>query len=145
MADDRVRRLAVVGLLFVGVLGAACGPPAPSASSTAKAYPLPSDGWKTGDGSLLAAFFGPFDAGITASGACAWLGSHQEPVLWPAGYRVRFNPTELIGPKGQVLAKAGEVLHFAGGVLPTGAEENRCGVPGAQTVLIMSPPLHRAG
>lgn len=145
MASDRVRRLAVAGLLLVGVLGAGCSSSAPSASSTAKTYPLPSDGWKTGDGSLLAAFFGPFDAELTVAGACAWLGSHQKPVLWPAEYRVRFNPTELVGPDGQVLAKAGEVLHFAGGVVPPGIKENRCGAPSEQTDLIMSPPLHRAG
>lgn len=139
-----MRRLAVAGLLLVGVLGAGCSSSAPSASSTAETYPLPSDGWKTGDGSLLAGLFGPLHAEMAVGGACAWLGPHRQAVLWPAGYRVRFNPTELVGPDGQVLAKAGEVLHFAGGVVPPGIKENRCGAPSEQTVLIMSPP-HRAG
>jgi hypothetical protein len=93
----------------------------PTAPGTAVTYALPSNGWKPGDGTRDAAFFGPFHAALIDGHACAWLGNIQEPALWPAGWRVRFNPTELIDPDGHVFAREGDLLHAAGGmsVVPT--------------------------
>jgi hypothetical protein len=85
-------------------------------------YALPSNGWKPGDGTMDEAFFGPFHATLIDGQACAWLGNTQGPYLWPAGWRVRFNPTELIDPNGRVFATEGDLLHAGGGhlVIPPG-------------------------
>jgi hypothetical protein len=57
---------------------------------------------------------GDFDATLTSHGACAWLGPARYVILWPAGYQVKFHPTELIGPDGQVVAHAGQYVGFRG-------------------------------
>ena len=87
--------------LMIGLLGSVAGPLTADASVAAPnarthAYGLPSDGWKPGQADMEEAFGGPFRAMLTKSGACAWIGSAT--VLWPAGYRVRFHPTELLDP-----------------------------------------------
>ena len=65
---------------------------------------------------MMAKIWGEFHATLTDDGAQAWLGDSSGLLyLWPLGFRVRFNPTELIGPEGQVLATEGDVLTFAGG------------------------------
>jgi hypothetical protein len=80
-------------------------------------YQLPTDGWKPGDGSLLMGIRGPFHAILTTSGACAWFGPPNQGTdyLWPAGYQVRFNPTELIDPSGHVVARQGQMINGGGG------------------------------
>jgi hypothetical protein len=35
--------------------------------------------------------------------------------LWPAGYRVRFHPTELLSPNGKVVAHEGQKVNAGGG------------------------------
>ena len=65
---------------------------------------------------MMAMIWGEFHAILTDEGARAWLGENSEmSYLWPLGFRVRFNPTELIGPECQVLATEGDLLSFAGG------------------------------
>jgi hypothetical protein len=38
--------------------------------------------------------------------------------VWPAGFRARLHPLELLDSKGKVVARGGEQIEFAGGVLP---------------------------
>jgi hypothetical protein len=65
---------------------------------------------------MMAKIWGEFHATLTDDGVRAWLGNNSDLLyLWPLGFRVRFNPTELIGPEGQVLATEGDLLSFAGG------------------------------
>jgi hypothetical protein len=82
-------------------------------------YQLPTDGWKPGDGAMTAAFFGQFHATLTTSGACAWMTTPNRGAvyLWPAGYRVRFDPTELLSPEGKVVARQGQEVNAGGGVI----------------------------
>jgi hypothetical protein len=43
--------------------------------------------------------------------------THQGTVyLWPAGYRVRFHPTELLSPNGNVVAHQNQKVSAGGGV-----------------------------
>lgn len=81
-------------------------------------YQLPTDGWKPGDGAVTAALFGRFHATLAPAGACAWMGAPGEGTvyLWPAGYRVRFDPTELLSPSGKVVARQGQKVFAGGGV-----------------------------
>ena len=83
--------------------------------TAATAYSLPSDGWRPGQPEAGVIWTGNFDAVLTTRGACAWLGPARYVTLGPAGYRVKFKPTELIGPDGQVVAKAGQYVGFRGG------------------------------
>jgi len=58
---------------------------------------------------------GPLHARTTASGIDAWLGEEPQATLWPEDYFVRLGPpAELIGATGEVLAREGEILSFAG-------------------------------
>ena len=135
---ERRRRLLVVGALLaaclvvtVAVVAAAGGfstagdgtrssaskPIEVASNALTHAYqPPPTDGWKPGDSHTLAGFFGRFHATLTSSGACASMGIHPGVVyLWPAGYRVRFDPTELLSPSGKVIAHQGQEVNAGGG------------------------------
>jgi hypothetical protein len=105
-------------------------------------YSLPSNGWKPGDGAFTALLGGAFEAKLTPEGACAGLGSTN--AFWPAGYHVRFHPTELLDPSGGIVARQGERVIAGGGVGPATDHANRC-ADGAQTLVIMSSVSPRAG
>lgn len=64
----------------------------------------------------MAARHGPFHAELTDHGAEAWLGEQRNPMTWPEGWRVGFEPTRLIDPDGNVFAEEGEQLRGAGGL-----------------------------
>jgi len=65
---------------------------------------------------MLARIVGTFHARMTESGIEAWLGDEPRPTLWPEDYFVRFGPpVELIGATGEVIARDGDEIHFAGG------------------------------
>jgi hypothetical protein len=85
---------------------------------------LPTDGWKPGDSAFMAAFFGRFHATLTPSGACAWMYTPNRGIvyLWPAGYRVRFDPIELLNPSGKVVAHQGQEVNAGGGAYSKEAE-----------------------
>lgn len=113
--------------LVVVSLGSVVAPVAAGASvdtSNARTheYRLPTDDWKPGEPSLTAAFRGRFYATLTTSGACGWIGSPHQGLmyLWPAGYRARFHPTELLGPNGTVVAHQGQEVHTGGGIASQG-------------------------
>jgi hypothetical protein len=99
----------------------------PVSPGTTVTYALPSNGWTPGAATMDAAFRGPFHAALVDGHACAWLGNTQKPALWPAGWRVRFNPTELIEPSGHVFASEGDTLLASGGRIPPGAAAAQCG------------------
>jgi hypothetical protein len=67
---------------------------------------------------MLAAFGGPFHAAMRNGMPCAWLGSGNVAFVWPAGYSVRFHPTELLNAEGHVIVRQGEAVSFGGGVVP---------------------------
>jgi hypothetical protein len=60
---------------------------------------------------------GALQAELTEHGAHAWLGDPHPPVSWPEGWRVRFEPTELIDPEGQIFVREGDVLVASGGLI----------------------------
>lgn len=73
-------------------------------------YSLPSNGWRAGDPYPLAGTIGRFHATLDTDGARAWLGETCRDTLWPDGWSVRFNPTELLDPDGQVFAREYDIL-----------------------------------
>lgn len=111
----------------------------PRRARTTKDVALPSDGWKPGDGSLLALAFGPFHAVMTAEGPCAWLGATRSSFLWPAGYTVRFHPTELINAQGRVVATEGQKIDFGGGLGTVTGRVVVCGDRSADVVGGVTP------
>jgi hypothetical protein len=99
------------------IAGGACT----SSPTATRAFPLPSDGWKLGQAETGVILTGDFEATLTSHGACAWLGpARYVIILWPAGYQVKFLPTELLGPDGQVVARAGQYVGFEGGHVTPG-------------------------
>jgi hypothetical protein len=94
---------------------------------TTVTYALPSNGWTPGAATMDAAFRGSFHAALVDGHACAWLGDTRAPSLWPAGWRVRFNPTQLIEPNGHVFASEGDTLLASGGQIPSGSAAAQCG------------------
>jgi hypothetical protein len=113
-----------------------CNAAALATESHPRHYTLPSDGWKPGQPSMLALLSGHFEARLTPAGACAGLGTTT--AIWPAGYKVRFHPTELLDPKGAVVADQGQRLSAAGGIAPATQHGNRC-ANGKQFQVITSP------
>jgi hypothetical protein len=84
-----------------------------------------------------------FQAEMTPKGACASLGGSalsSVSFLWPSGYKVRFNPTELLGPNGHVVVREGGLLNFTS--FPTTLPD-RCRSPGQKVVGV--EPLTRSG
>ena len=113
-----IQALCVASLILVAPFADAS---TAASKSHAREYSLPSDGWKTGDGTFQVAFGGPFHAKLTSTGACAWIGAAHptggENVLWPAHYMVRFHPTELVDPTGKVVAREGTYVLSSGAVV----------------------------
>ena len=105
-----------------------------------RSYPLLSSGWEPGASQRDALASGVFHAALTKDGACAWLGDGATVYFWPKGYRVRFNPTELLDQNGQVVAREWDRVSFGGGGRP-GSEKSRCGAPGQDTWLVESDRL----
>ena len=118
---DLARQTSVVLVaLLCTLLLAACGqseeaadvdPPQPETEDTGPtAEP-------TGAGTLVGTLGG--DPGL--EGGCAWVrrsdGTRYE-VQYPAGYEVTFDPLELVGPDGQVVAVEGDELTLTGAVDP---------------------------
>jgi hypothetical protein len=139
----RTFRLVVIASVafLAGCSSASTGPNTLAAAR--HLYPLPSSGWKPGDASFLVGSTGVLHAALSKSGACAWLqnpGSNQPrrlAFLWPAGYRVRFDPTELIDARGRVVARAGERISVGGGVYST-PPQSWCTAHGMAAFLVQS-------
>ena len=114
------------------------------ASSTAAIRPtlsLPSDGWKPGESAFTAEAFGALH-GVKVSGrvGCAWLGPRRSPFEWPAGYRLRVDPIELVDGTGRVVGKSGEGLAF-GGEGAFAKVASPCGGRGKWTFYVQSFPV----
>jgi hypothetical protein len=53
-------------------------------------------------------------------------GQHVISILWPPGYSARFDQPRLVGPGGEVVAHAGDVIEASGGFKDVALE--RCQV-----------------
>jgi len=123
--------------------GGAVGLPHPA---SAKTYPLPSDGWTPGHPSLTALMIGRLHVAVTSSGACAWVNGYA--VVFPAGYRVRLNPTEVLGPTGKVIAAQGDPITSGGGSAPSNTTPPippSCLTTGNYPFLMQTPPTRWVG
>ena len=133
LAKGRLTRLA--GALLIGALAVGCssgtgdvltrGATASARAPGEHSYRLLPTGWRPGEASLTALTAGAFHAILTPRGACAWLGPQRRAFVWPVGYRVRFNPTELLDPHGKVIAREGQMLGTGGG-LGTATHSGAC-------------------
>lgn len=99
---------------------AACGTTGVSAEGH-KLYRIPTSSWRPGDPGLLALAIGTLTAGKYGHEWCVWLagpGSRRTPVVWPAGFRARRHPLELLDSHGHVVAHGGERIKITGGSIP---------------------------
>jgi hypothetical protein len=128
--------------LVVGVLVSVALPLSDASAAThtqrTRSYAVPSDGWKPGQGGMLAISSAPFHATLTRSGTCT--SDRSINYLWPAGYRVRFHPTVLLGPTGKVVAHQGQYITVGGGFVGTASwpDATRC-YKGGDVFAIQSP------
>lgn len=63
---------------------------------------------------------GPFHASVSNGHACAWIGRQRSPsayFVWPDGWAVELNPTRLLDPAGQVVAREGQTPYMGGGLM----------------------------
>lgn len=102
-------------MLFAGCSTANGHRTSSSTTSPSGLYGLPTDGWQTGDAGLNALTSGAFHADRRGDLGCAWIGSDRSPFLWPQGYHLRFDPTELLASNGDVVAREGERVQAGGG------------------------------
>lgn len=62
---------------------------------------------------------GTLDGDPVLEGGCAWVetgdGERYE-VMWPDGYRIEFDPLQLVGPGDEVVARSGEQVEVTGSV-----------------------------
>lgn len=62
---------------------------------------------------------GTLQGSAELEGGCAWLvadGGEQYEVIYPDGYEIRFDPVELLGPDGEVVASEGDEVTVTGRV-----------------------------
>jgi hypothetical protein len=90
-------------------------------------FDLPSNGWRPGMPSRAACLDGRFRAVRHGDQVEAWLGGRRGWHTWPEGWRVRFDPVELIDPNGRVVARAGEMVRSAGGLMSDEAARRQFG------------------
>jgi hypothetical protein len=120
---ELVRRAWLTAASCLLLAGAAACDSSPTASQSAKYEPVPTSSWRPGDPSLTALTIGPLSAGMYRGRWCVWLGgrgSRREAVVWPAGFRARRHPLELVDSRGKVVARGGEHIKIGGGIGPAG-------------------------
>ncbi len=97
---------------------AAAATPAAGGSTPAEGVTLPSSGSTDAGPEALATGVLRGDGALGAQG-CVWVempGSEERiSVLWPKGYRARFDPLELLDGDGRVIARDGDLLELTGG------------------------------
>ena len=86
-----------------------------TSDSPLQGLPLPTTSPIPDGGNLGALTTGTFHAARTPQGACAWIGEKRAAFVWPYGYRVSFDPVELLDPDGQVVAREGDIVTVGGG------------------------------
>jgi hypothetical protein len=110
-------------LLALPLALVACGP-ADTAAPPPEETPIPVEPDNgIGDGATPPAaeetLTGTLGGDTDLEGGCAWLdaedGTRYE-VFYPDGYEVRFEPLELVGPDGEVVATEGDTVTVTGGV-----------------------------
>jgi hypothetical protein len=125
---------AAAALLIAGSVGDAAQYPPGS-------YPVPTSGWRPGDPGLTALGIGALHGGYRHGRFCVWLTGpgrkRPGPVIWPAGFRVRRHPLELLDAGGAVAARAGEEIQFGGGIAPVRGHDP-CMLGQSQAFWVMS-------
>jgi hypothetical protein len=108
-------------------------------------YPVPTSSWRPGDPSLTALGFGTLAGGKYRGRWCLWLiagpGSRPAPVVWPAGFRARRHPLELLDSHGAVVARGGEEIQVGGGLGP--ADHRICMLGHKEAFYAMGYPTQR--
>lgn len=89
----------------------------------------PHETWRSGGPSFLAVMYAQIYG--DSERRCIWLGgaSGGGQMIWPAYYRMRFNPVRVEDPFGNVVARGGDWIVTVGGGVPFAPRNPRC--PGA--------------
>jgi hypothetical protein len=104
---------------------------------------VPTSSWRPGDPSMLALTIGTLDSGTYRGTWCVWLtgrsGSGRFPIVWPAGFRAKRHPLELLNPQGRVVARGGELIKLGGGLAPV--RHQPCMLGHSEAFYAMSYPV----
>lgn len=147
----RLARLSVVAVLAIAVVVTPMVVLRTSGTDQASGhgaaiYTVPTSSWRPGDPSLLALTIGTVAAGTDRGKWCLWLdariGSGRMPIVWPAGFRAKRHPLELLNPQGRVVARGGERIKLTGGLEP--AKHRSCMLGHKEAFYAMGYPV-RAG
>lgn len=87
---------------------------------------LPTSPWRPGDAARTAALEGFLTGGMGPCGNyCVWVEyrGHVTPIVWPAGFRARLDPLELLDGQGRVVARGGDYLRLGGAGRPANPRE----------------------
>jgi hypothetical protein len=87
---------------------------------------VPTSSWHPGMNRFLVSLDGVLEGGRTASEEyCVWVraGQRRVPVVWPADFRARINPLELLDSNGKVVARGGEHVSLTGAELAVDAHD----------------------
>lgn len=88
---------------------------------------VPTSSWRPGEPARLAAIEGVLSGGMASCGNyCVWIDDEGlvTPVIWPAGFRARLDPLELLDAGGQVVAREGDHLRVGGSYQPVQPDES---------------------
>lgn len=119
----------------------------PDERSPRKVVAVPTSSWRPGDAALLGELVGTVHAQPAGPGACrVWVEREDGeiiPVIWPAGYRARLDPFELLDATGTVVAVPGTPIDVGGGLMPTDPTDptDHGGIDEAFYVMDELPPL----
>ena len=95
----------VIALILV-----ACG------GASSKRYPIrPAEHAPNPEQALT---IGAFHARVINGQACAGVGAHLHPMVWPKGWQVELDPVRLVDPAGDVVAREGQTVYIGGGASP---------------------------
>ena len=116
-------------------------------SSSRPVLTVPTSSWKPGDAARLAELAGTVQGGPgPGAGECrVWVERESGeivPVVWPAGFRARLNPLELLDGTDAVVAVTGTRIGVAGGLMPVDpGDPGTLGQSDAFYVMDELPPL----
>ena len=86
---------------------------------------IPTSSWVRGNSGRLAAVGGVLQIRAHASGqATVWVrtGSAMTPVIFPAGFRARLDPPEIVDERGRIVAREGITIEVSGGFAPVDSD-----------------------
>jgi hypothetical protein len=84
----------------------------------------------------------------SVQGGSVWLACGENsalPIIWPHGYKARFDPVELLNEHGEIVAREGDTVTMRGGLRPPGQSTDDLdnAIPGLDNAFVVQGPIER--